>query len=387
MPNEPEQKNAKRFHTDQILTIVGGHFTHDSFSAFYAPLIPYLRDKLSLSYSQIGLLGLFYKMPGLLNPFIGLLADKISLRYFVILAPAITGTLMSSLGLAPNFLALAFILFATGISIASFHAPAPAMVGEISGNRLGLGMGLFMAGGELGRTLGPILVAYAVQYFGLGGIWRLAIVSWIISIILYFRLNKIEARAKPKGFLPWAKAREVFPMLAVIIIGRTFMRGSITTFLPTFLVDVFHTSEKFAALSLSILEASGVVGVLLIGHLSDRFGRKPLLLFFLTISPIALYIFSKSDGAYLIPLLIVIGFSSLSVTPIFLAIVQEHFSDNRALANGSYLALNFISSAIGIWIYGRIADVIGLQSSIALAAIVALLTMPAVFFLPTKKSL
>ena len=385
MSSQSQKKDSERFHTGQILTIVSGHFTHDSFSAFYAPLIPYLRDKLSLSYSQVGLLGLFYQMPGLLNPFIGLLADKISLRYFVIFAPAITGTLMSSLGLAPSFLALVFILLATGVSIASFHSPAPAMIAEIAGNRVGTGMGFFMAGGELGRTVGPIILAYAIQYFGLGGIWRLAFIGWLVSLILFFRLNKIEARAKPKGFLPWAKAREIFPMLAIIIIGRTFVRGSLSTFLPTFLVDVFHSSEKFAALSLSILEAAGVIGVLLIGHLSDRLGRRLLLLVLLTISPIALYLFANSGGNFLVPYLVVMGFSSLAVMPIFLAVVQEQFSENRALANGSFLALNFISSAVGLWVYGHVADAIGLQSTYILAAFIGILTVPAVFFLPLKK--
>ncbi len=384
----PEQDGLKpehkEFQTEQVLTIVTGHFFHDSYSAFFAPLLPYLRDKLSINYEQAGLLGLVFSLPGLLNPFIGLLADKISLRYFVIFTPAITGTLMSLLGLAPSYLALIFILIAAGISVASFHSPAPAMVAEISGNRIGTGMGVFMAGGELGRTIGPLVVAYGIEWFGLGGIWRLALIGWIVSVVLFFRLRKIPASTKPKGFLPWAKAKKIFPILAIIVVGRTFMRGAISTFLPTYIFDVFHTSEKFAAFSFSILQAAGVIGVLLVGGFSDRIGRKPLLLFLLTVSPIILFLLTISSEQFIIPLLILLGFSALSVMPILLAIVQEQFSDNRALANGSFLALNFVSSAIGIWFLGGIAELMGLKISFTIAALVALITVPAVFFLPSK---
>lgn len=378
---KPEQKE---FQTEQVLTIVTGHFFHDSYSAFFAPLLPYLREKLSINYEQAGLLGLVFSLPGLLNPFIGLLADKISLRYFVIFTPAITGTLMSSLGLAPSYLALIFILITAGISVASFHAPAPAMVAEISGNRIGTSMGIFMAGGELGRTIGPLVLAYGIEWFGLGGIWRLALIGWIVSVVLFFRLRKIPASTKPKGFLPWEKARKIFPILAILVVGRTFMRGAISTFLPTYLVDIYNISEKNAAFSFSILQAAGVIGVLLVGHFSDRIGRKPLLLFLLTASPAILFLLTISPEQFIIPLLVLLGFTALSVMPILLAIVQEQFSDNRALANGSFLALNFVSSAIGIWLLGKIAELIGLKISFAIAAIAALITLPAVFYLPSK---
>ena len=379
--SQPEQK---KFQTEQVLTIVTGHFFHDSYSAFLAPLLPYLREKLSINYEQAGLLGLVFSLPGLLNPFIGLLADKISLRYFVIFTPAITGTLMSSLGLAPSYLALIFILIATGISVASFHAPAPAMVAEISGSRIGTGMGIFMAGGELGRTIGPLVLAYGIEWFGLAGIWRLAVIGWIVSAVLFFRLRKIPASTKPKGFLPWAKAKRIFPVLAILVIGRTFMRGAISTFLPTYLVDIFGTSEKYAAFSFSILQAAGVIGVLLVGHFSDRIGRKSLLFFLLTASPIILFLLTISPEQFIIPLLVLLGFSALSVMPILLAIVQEQFSDNRALANGSFLALNFVSSAVGIWLLGGIAQLLGLKTSFIIAAIAALITLPAILYLPSK---
>jgi FSR family fosmidomycin resistance protein-like MFS transporter len=60
------------------------------------------------------------------------------------------------MGFAPNYFILATILLVTGISVAPFHSPAPAMIAEVSGKKVGLRMSLFMAGGELGRTERPI---------------------------------------------------------------------------------------------------------------------------------------------------------------------------------------------------------------------------------------
>ena len=168
------------FHTEQVLTVAAGHFVHDSFSAFLPPLLPLLQERLATTYAGVGSLVIFTQLPSLLTPFIGYLADRISLRYFVILAPAITGTLMSCMGLASNYLMLVLLFLAAGLSSAAFHAPAPAMIGRISGGRIGTGMSIFMATGELGRTVGPLVVVTAVAWWGLEGIWRLAGFSWLI---------------------------------------------------------------------------------------------------------------------------------------------------------------------------------------------------------------
>ncbi|MEJ2750539.1 MAG: hypothetical protein P8183_21935 [Anaerolineae bacterium] len=127
------------FQADQVLTIAAGHFTHDTYSAFLFPLLPLLQERLATNYALTGGLAVFAQIPSLLNPFIGHLADKISLRYFIILAPAVTGTLMSAIGLTSSYVGLAMLLFATGISIAAFHAPAPAMVARVSGDHWSAG--------------------------------------------------------------------------------------------------------------------------------------------------------------------------------------------------------------------------------------------------------
>ena len=163
--------SAEGFQTDQVATIGAGHLVNDTYSAFLAPLLPLIQQQLGIGYALAGSLVIFTQIPSVTNPFIGYLADRVSVRYFVILAPAVTATVFSSVGLASGYVALAILLFVGGISIAAFHAPAPAMIAKVAGQRVGAGMSVFMATGELARTLGPILAVAGVTWFGLDGMW------------------------------------------------------------------------------------------------------------------------------------------------------------------------------------------------------------------------
>ena len=91
------------FQTGKVTAISLAHLSHDVFSAFLPPLLPLLIAKLGLSLSAVALLDIARKIPQLANPLIGLLADRMCLKWFVILAPAVTAISMSLLGVAPSF--------------------------------------------------------------------------------------------------------------------------------------------------------------------------------------------------------------------------------------------------------------------------------------------
>ncbi len=44
-----DEEIKKGFQTERVLTIAGGHFIHDTYSAFIAPLLPVIRDNLSIN--------------------------------------------------------------------------------------------------------------------------------------------------------------------------------------------------------------------------------------------------------------------------------------------------------------------------------------------------
>ena len=81
--SQVQQEMSTEFHTEQIVTIAGGHVVHDTYTAFIAPLLPLLRERLGIGYALAGGLTIFTQIPSVLNPLIGYLADRMSLRYFV----------------------------------------------------------------------------------------------------------------------------------------------------------------------------------------------------------------------------------------------------------------------------------------------------------------
>ena len=372
------------FQTGQVLTIVNGHFIHDVYTAFVAPLLPVLMERLSLSLTLAGSLTAIMQFPALLTPFIGYLADKVSLRYFVILAPAVTATLISSLGWAPNYFSLAVLLFVTGISVASFHAPAPAMVARISGKKVGLGMSLFMAGGELGRTIGPLLAVWAVTTLTLDGFYKIMFLGWAASLLLYWRLKDVPpitdgARISLRSVSPVLV--RVFIPLILITIFRNFMMVGLSIYLPTYM-SMGGSSLWIAGAALSILELAGVAGALVSGTISDRLGRKSVLIVATLSSSLFLLLFINQQGWVLVPILLFLGFTALSTSPVILAVVQEQFPNHRAVGNGLYMSLNFLLRPIAILAIGFVGEKYGLRTAYFWSAILALLAIPAILGLP-----
>jgi len=379
---------TERFQTDGVLTISAAHAVHDTYTAFLAPLLPAFIANLALSKTEAGVLTVFMQGPSLLQPFIGHLADRVNLRYFVILAPAVTAAMMSLLGVAPGYGVLALFLAVTGLSSASLHAVAPVIAGNLSGRSLGRGMGFWMVGGELGRTLGPIVIVSAVRLLGLGGTPWLMIGGFLASAVLYVRLRGVPTRPVNAGQgLPWRQAlRGMGPLLiplAGIIVARLFMTRSLTTYLPTFLSEE-GAGLWLAGASLSLLEAGGVVGALLGGAMSDRLGRRLVLFISMLTTPLLMFAFLASDGWPRFPLLLMMGFTALSVTPVMMALVQESFPENRALANGVYMSFSFLLSSGVIVVLGAMGDLFGLRLAFTVSAVITLLGLPLVLVLPRK---
>jgi len=383
-----DELEPEAFQTAKVVTLSSGHAVHDTYTAFLAPLLPVLIEKFSLLKTEAGLLSLFMQSPSILQPVIGHLADSISTRYIVILAPAITGTMMSLLGIAPSYPILAIFLFIAGISSAGLHAVGPVIAGRVSGSSLGRGMGFWMVGGELGRTIGPILLVTAIGYLSLGGLTWLMIGGWVVSGILYRRLRSIPGRSPGEAnALPWRAAlRAMRPMmlpLSGVLLARSFMSASLTTYLPIFLVDE-GVGLWLAGAALTILEAAAVVGAMVGGSISDRVGRKVILLISMVCTPILALAFLQTSGLVQALLLPALGFFALAPTPVIMAWVQESYLENRALANGVYMAMGFLIRAVVVVILGRVGDLVGLRQGFLYSAIIMILGVPLVFLLPRQ---
>jgi len=388
LDHKPGTVNSSGFQTAKILALSISHFVNDVYSSFLAPLLPMLIEKLSLSLTQAGLLTTVMQIPALMNPYIGLLADRVSVRYFVILAPMMTAIPMSLIGLAPSYGVLLLLLFAAGVSVALFHVPSPVMIARLAGSKKGRGMSFYMTGGELARAVGPLAAVGAVTLWGLEGFYPIMLVGIIASGWLYWRLRDVKLmsrnnKKKPQIKSTWRCTRHILVPLTAILVARGFMHASMTAFLPTF-VQMESGNLWLAGAALTLFEIAGVGGVLTAGSLSDYFGRRQMLFISLICAPFGLFLFVFSGNYIRVAALLFTGFTLLSTTPVMLALVQEHAGDSPAAANGLFMMISFLARSAVVVIVGMIGDGIGLQAAYIISAVIGLFGIPFILMLPRE---
>lgn len=377
-----------KFQLSNVFTVSFAHMVHDTFTAFLAPILPLLREKLGISYAIAGLLSAIQKSPALLNPLVGIIADRMSLRFLVIIGPAITAICMSLLGAAPNILSLVILLLITGISSTLFHVPSPVMIKEVAGTKTGLGMSFYMLGGELARTIGPLLILGAVSLWGLEGSYRLMPIGILASVLLFFRFKniKVNKKVKQEKEKPHHTLKKRLPLF--IFIGsfsffREIMKATLTLFLPAY-ITAKGQSLWFGGISLSILQFSGAMGSLLSGHFSDLIGRRKVILIISIAMPIVMLLFTFAEGILMIPALIVLGFFTFASNPVLLAYIQDTNSENPAFLNSIYMTMSFFVSSLVTLGIGFFADQFGLEITYKFCALLGLGLIPVTLLLIKK---
>ncbi|WOE70225.1 MFS transporter [Hydrogenimonas thermophila] len=382
----------KRFNKIEVATISIAHMVHDIYTSFLAPILPLLIEKLGISLSMVALLDIARKIPALFNPFLGLLAQRKDARYFVILTPAVTAMAMTLLGLADSYITLFILLFIAGISTALFHIPAPGIVKIASGDKTGFGMSCFMAGGELARTLGPLVVTAAITFWGLEGIWRVMPLGLVASLILYFRLKNFGedykvTKTKEKGDVKkvLSETYRFFILIAMFMIFQSSLKVVMTLYLPLYLTNQGF-DLWYAGISLSVLQFFGVIGTLVSGTLSDKIGRKKTLLVsgLLAVLFMILFLYSKSTFSMFLSLSL-IGLFIFASGPVLLALVHDLKTDMPTFLNSIYMTINFGVTSSTVFLMGFIGDHYGLTATYQTAIGLALCALPLTFFLSSEK--
>lgn len=341
-----------------------------------------------MSLSEAGFLSTVMQVPALLNPYIGKIADRVSVRLFIVMAPGLTAASMSLIGIAPNYTALLLLLFVAGISVSLFHVPAPVMISRLSGEKKGKGMSYFMTGGELARTLGPVAAVGAVSVFGLEGFYPVMVVGLGASGWLFLKFRDVSITVEnPEDTSigkTWREMRFILFPLAGILVARGFMHASMAAFLPTFIKE--ETGNLWlGGTALTLFEFSGVVGVMGAGSLSDHFGRRRVLLVSLLAAPFMLFLFTWLRNWLRFVALTLTGLSILSTTPVMLALVQEHAKGSPSAANGFFMMISFLARSAIVVVVGFLGDLVGLRNTYFISSFLGLLGIHLVFALPEDK--
>ncbi len=367
--------------------VSSAHLIHDTYSGFISPLIPTLIERFALLKVEAGLFLFLYQGISILQPMIGHWADRVNLRKIALLAPAVTAIFLSLLGSTATFqTALLFCLLA-GISSASMHAILPALVGTYAGRNIGKGMSIWMVGGELGVMIGPILITAIIATSSAENTRWLMLGGIAISVFLNLTLKNepyVIVNTKEKGSIPARRLLTVMLPLGGILLLRSMMRAASEIYLPVYLLEK-GAGVWLAGSSLSLLQAFGVLGIIIGGFANDRFGYKPILLISIIVSGLGMLAFVFSSGIFQFISLAILGMSSMMTLPIGMAISQENFPENRSLANGIYLAMLFAINALMSVVTGFMYDQIGGQMTYTIGGLAVFLALPFVFLLPKHK--
>ena len=157
------------------------HFLNDATQSLFTASYPLFRSGFDLSFAQIGLLTLAYQLSAsILQPLIGLYTDRHPLPYSL---PVGMGYLGRGPGrrsrVAPNYPCWSWPAAALlGVGSSIFHPESSRMARLASGGAHGLAQSIFQVGGNIGASVGPLLVAFVVLP---GGRSRLA---WFAALAL-----------------------------------------------------------------------------------------------------------------------------------------------------------------------------------------------------------
>src|SRR6266545_1732608 len=161
----PQTRGLARASLLPLVLFCIGHFLVDLYSGALGALQPLLQSRFGLNFTQAGILGgVMVCSSSVMQPVYGLLSDRWHSRLFTVLAPAMAGIFISSLGWAPGYWVLLLMVWMGGSGIASFHPQAAAnATAGIERNRAGA-MAVFICSGTVGLACGPLLFSMLAEH-------------------------------------------------------------------------------------------------------------------------------------------------------------------------------------------------------------------------------
>ncbi len=339
-----------------------GHLLNDGFASFLAPLLPLLIQRLDLSFAMAGLLGTTrILMNSLLQPGLGHLVDRVQRPSLVIIGPLLTVTAMSFIGRANSYALLMIIMLVAGLGTALFHPAAAALVAAGNHQRRGLMMAFFSSGGTFGGALAPIVIVTYTQAFDLGNTPWLLIPGLALVAAFALPLRRVlpspvrREHAKFRlGHLPHR-----FFLLWSVIVMRAISATAFASFLAV-LVTQRGGSPLVGGAAISVFLLAGAIGSFFAGNLSDRWGRKAVLLGSMLAATPLYVLFLHGAIRMLLPVIAAAGLFALSATPVGVVAAQECLPGRTGLVSGLVMGLAWGMGGLALTPIGWLADTFGL---------------------------
>jgi len=249
-------------------------------------------------------------------------------------------------------------------------------------------MSAFQVGGELSRTIGPLVVLCAISLWKLEGIYRLIPLGIVTSWFLYRAAKNntppdaARGPAPPRGRVRQTLLGTKYLFTAVfgILLTKSFSASVLAAFLPVLLTGEGR-SLWLSGSALSLLQASAIAGVFLSGTLSDRLGCKKMLFALTLATPLVMFLFIYASGWLAVISLVLLGLTAFSSTPVVLSLIQQQQAAHPATANGIYMAINFVLSSLTVMFAGVLSDKFGMAATVRICAVCSCAGVPFLFVL------
>ncbi|HEY4622923.1 MFS transporter [Solibacillus sp. FSL R7-0668] len=375
------------------------HLINDTMQAVIPAMFPLLERDLGLTFTQLGMISFVLNMfASLLQPAVGFITDK---RPFPYALP---------LGMVSSFIGLTLLILSTqywmilvsvlflGLGSAVFHPEGSRVSFMAAGTKRGLAQSIYQVGGNSGQALAPLLSAFVILPFGMKGAAMVLVLTSIGIFLLtkiaawYKRQLEAEKLSKVKKVLvsslpPLTKKQVGFALVVLlfIIFARSFYVTNMTSFYVFYVMDQYGVSVERGQLFVFIFMAFGVVGTFFGGPLSDKYGRKNIILLSVIV-PIPFCLALPFVPLYVaLVLLIVIGMLIMISFTVTVVYAQELVPSKIGTMAGLTVGVAFGMGAIGSVAIGMVMDAMGIRFTMIAVSFLTLLLLVA-FLLPRDKA-
>jgi FSR family fosmidomycin resistance protein-like MFS transporter len=348
------------------------HFLNDGLANYLPGILPFLGVALHLPLAPIAALMSILLFGQMLQPVSGILADYAGGRGYAVWGPVLTAVAVVGVAVTRSYWMLAALFLVTGIGNTLFHPQALSITRAISQRRQGVTMSAFLIGGEVGRALGPLAAGWIVARGGLKDIWLMAVPLLLTWPWMARWVPKVPRKRQTGSPVNWS--RHLKPGLALTIFSglRSGIIYGVSTFLPILWHDRGGSLVAAASLVTTFIGV-GVAGNLGAGAVMDRFGKSVVLWGSTVLSLLLVALLPLTSGAWLWPLVGLLGITIFASLPVTMLIGQDIFSENPAMGSGVALGLANGLGALLLPLWGLLADHVGISTAMwALAGMAAL---------------
>lgn len=382
-----------------LMALCAVHCFNDLLQSVVSAVYPMLKEDLSLSFGEIGLITLVYQIAAsVFQPVVGLAFDR---RPFAGSLPM--GMVFSTLGIilfaySSSLLMVLAAVFLVGVGSSTLHPEASRITSLASHGRRGLAQSIFQVGGNFGGSIGPLLVALIVAPNGRH------YVAWflIVSAMAFYAMRRVCSwyggylKTNGSGAVgavghirrPLSSGRTLFviSVLMVLIFSKYIYMACLTNYYTFYLIERFGVTIKMSQVFLFVFLVSTALGTLVGGPIGDRYGRKPVIwASILGTAPFSL-LMPHCGLALTVVLSFCVGFMLSSAFPAILLYSQELLPNKLGLVSGLFFGFAFGVAGVASAILGDFADVYGIDAVYNFCAYTPLLGLVACL-LPNLKKL